>query len=546
MSRSTVWGVRNRYTVYGIAFGTLFPVASFLILEFISQEVWFLFAIICTAPVFLGILARTVGARREEVDNANLELEARVEERTRSIQTLIDVSGQGFLSFDETFVVGPEYSLACRKIFADTLEGRKIDELLFSSERERAPFRSGLRLFFRGTAEPDVIFDLLEPAVVLHGRTFHLNYKAIGLTRVMLILTDVTRDLQQAEQAAREEKRQAMLLRVAANRSVFGHLVHEAEDLFPRLEQAHRRPELALRDLHTFKANAGFLGFDVTKQAAHDLEQYLQDCAVLGSPIDVTVPLAALRQAYSVENELVLSALGDGWVRDRDVVEVPLQEFLALETAVENRHPEDDALLGAMRRQRKVKLVSLFERFPFMVQDLASRLGKRIRPYEILADETRCDPQMFRPLVSVFAHVLRNQVDHGIEMAREREEAHKDPAGRLSLTISSTRNDVSFALADDGRGIDLAKVEAQARKQGLLAPEARPTQAELLTFLFHDRFTTQDGVSETSGRGVGLAAVRHAVRLLGGRISVRTSPGKGTTFLVTVPWNQAPLSQNKK
>jgi two-component system, chemotaxis family, sensor kinase CheA len=139
----------------------------------------------------------------------------------------------------------------------------------------------------------------------------------------------------------------------------------------------------------------------------------------------------------------------------------------------------------------------------------------------------------FAELWAALAHIVRNAVDHGFETADERTAAGKSPKNRVWLRAFEDRNRgfvVSFA--DDGRGIDWKKVAQKAAAAGL--PAATPVDLEQA--LFADSISTRDHVSETSGRGIGLAAVRSAVATLGGRIEIDSALGQGTTFRLALPW----------
>jgi two-component system, chemotaxis family, sensor kinase CheA len=132
---------------------------------------------------------------------------------------------------------------------------------------------------------------------------------------------------------------------------------------------------------------------------------------------------------------------------------------------------------------------------------------------------------------SAFVHAVRNAVDHGLESAEEREQSGKQGSGRLDLRTYLEDEQFVIAISDDGRGIDWGRVADRARTLGL--PHA--TQADLVDALFVEGLSTSLEVTEYSGRGVGLGAVRAACEERGGRVDVRSEPGQGTTFLFRFP-----------
>jgi two-component system, chemotaxis family, sensor kinase CheA len=473
-----------------------------------------------------------------EVRKAHDELQEEkelVEDRTRSLKGLLDVSGQGFLSFDKDFVVGPEFSRECESILGTRVEGAQIDELLYEDPRAQAELRSGLRLFFSGSAKPEVIFDLLDHTLRIGEKTVRLEYKAVHAGRIMAVLTDITEELRLQEQSREENARKATLLKVIANRGAFGSLNREADALFVRLTGSYDGFDSIVREVHTFKANAGFLGFQKTQEAAHELEDFLTDRIALEQVILPGEKIGALIDAYTTEISIITDALGSSWLRTVESVEVPRADYLALESHVRAHHPQDTALLEALRANRKRPLAALFDRFPEMATDLASRMGKRIAPLVIRGGELPVVPEELERLVDSFAHLVRNMVDHGIEPPGEREACGKPPEGKLSIEITENPEEIVFVFSDDGRGIRLDRVAARAMKLGLLKDGEAESPRSLLALIFRDNFSTASTVTEISGRGVGLSAVREAVQKMGGRIAVKSLEKKGTAFTVSIP-----------
>jgi chemotaxis protein histidine kinase CheA len=170
-----------------------------------------------------------------------------------------------------------------------------------------------------------------------------------------------------------------------------------------------------------------------------------------------------------------------------------------------------------------------------MAVDLALQRAKRVLPVKIIGGQSLVVPERYERLISSFGHIMRNMIDHGIEAPAEREAAGKRPEGSIGIEIRDKGDEITFSFSDDGRGIELDKVEARARSLGLIDADEHPPAPRLMEFLFHDTFSTAGNVTVVSGRGVGLSAVRQSVREVGGRINIATRTGKGTTFTVTVP-----------
>jgi two-component system chemotaxis sensor kinase CheA len=190
-------------------------------------------------------------------------------------------------------------------------------------------------------------------------------------------------------------------------------------------------------------------------------------------------------------------------------------------------------------RARMAPMGEVSDRFPRLVRDLARGLGKEIR-LELQGSAIELDRSVLDGLGDPLTHLIRNAADHGIETPAERVAAGKSREGLIRLRVERARDGVIVTLADDGRGIDRAGVRRQAMERGLLDAEApMPDAAGLLRLLAHPGFTTRSEVTEVSGRGVGIDAVLARVRTLGGRLELKTVPGRGTTFLLHLPVTRA-------
>jgi len=170
-----------------------------------------------------------------------------------------------------------------------------------------------------------------------------------------------------------------------------------------------------------------------------------------------------------------------------------------------------------------------FERLGRQATALARRLGKP-EPYVVIeSGGVRCDAPQWTSYWGAMVHVIRNAVDHGLENASQRTAAGKPAAGRIDLGSRRSGAKLEFWVKDDGPGIDWQKVKLKAARMGL----PHDTQAQLVEVLFADGFTTNELVTDLSGRGVGLSALRQTVRDLHGAIEVDSVLTRGTTFRFT-------------
>lgn len=183
---------------------------------------------------------------------------------------------------------------------------------------------------------------------------------------------------------------------------------------------------------------------------------------------------------------------------------------------------------------RMVPVDELFSRFPRVVRDLADRFGKEIE-LRIVGQDTRLDRMIVEKLQDPMIHLIRNAVDHALESPEERVLRGKARKGRISLSAGHEGDRVAIRVEDDGRGLNRDRIVSKGIKLGLVPIGTSPDDPRVDSLIFEPGFSTQEKVSELSGRGVGLDVVRDAVRALRGSLAVESFPGKGTSFIFRLP-----------
>lgn len=199
-----------------------------------------------------------------------------------------------------------------------------------------------------------------------------------------------------------------------------------------------------------------------------------------------------------------------------------------------------DRVVGELQRRalelRTTPLLRIVEPLPRMARDVAQRLDKRVE-VQLRGGELELDRSILDRLSDPLVHLVRNAVDHGIESPAVRRDAGKSETGRISIDARREQDTIRIAVCDDGGGMDLAAVRRRAVAAGLVHPDIAEDLAteQLAALVFHPGLSTAESVSEISGRGVGMDAVRATLEALGGSVEIVTQPGLGTTTTLTVP-----------
>lgn len=182
---------------------------------------------------------------------------------------------------------------------------------------------------------------------------------------------------------------------------------------------------------------------------------------------------------------------------------------------------------------RMIPMSTVFSRFPRMLRDLAGKLGKKI-DLITLGEATELDKGLVEKITDPLTHLVRNSVDHGIEMPEERLAAGKSEHGTLTLAASHQGGSIVIEVRDDGRGMNREKILKKARERGMDVSDSMPDQ-DVWQLIFAPGFSTADVVTDVSGRGVGMDVVKRNIAALGGSVEIESNQGKGMRVAVRLP-----------
>jgi two-component system chemotaxis sensor kinase CheA len=207
-----------------------------------------------------------------------------------------------------------------------------------------------------------------------------------------------------------------------------------------------------------------------------------------------------------------------------------------LQHALQDLTRSSQSLQAMVMQVRMIPVEAVFLRFPRLVRDLSTKFGKRVE-LVLAGKETELDRTVVDALGDPLVHLVRNSLDHGLESPAEREAAGKPATGTLEIGARHVGGNVVITVRDDGRGVDPARIARKAADRGLIPAEAVASvdMARAVELLFEAGFSTAEMTSDISGRGVGMDAVRAAIRRLGGEVLMSSEPGQGTTAQIRLP-----------
>ena len=487
---------------------------------------------------------------RESAREEQARLETLVQARTVELagcnddmRRVLNNVGQGFLMLGQDGRISRERSAILETWFGPAPESELFVDYLAVIDRPVSEwFSVGWESVLDGVLPLPVTLDQLPKRVSRSGQHFELEYRPVltetgGLDRVVVVISDVTATLERARAETDEREATRLFTRLIADRAGFLEFFAEAHTLVERIRTRLSDSVSLGRALHTLKGNAALYGLDSLAELCHGLEDRFADAGTL-TEADVA-PL--------VTRWLELSAKVRALVGEKQTsIEIEESEFGELLAAVE-RGVARPRLREIVLAWRLEPMDARLRRIAEQAQALAVRLGKGPISVHIESNQLRLASERFSAFWSASVHVLRNAIDHGLEPRDERSLSQKPTDGRLSLRTRLAGDTFAIEFSDDGRGIDWDVVKRSAAALGL----PHRTRAELVQALFADGLTTRATVTDISGRGMGLGAVRRVCQDLGGTVEVESEAGVGTTIRfvwpaqVLSPSNPLPVSPSR-
>ncbi|KWE55242.1 MCP four helix bundle domain-containing protein [Burkholderia sp. MSMB2157WGS] len=489
---------------------------------------------------------------------------AQLKQKTADIQAMLQNMQQGILTVVEGGVVHAEYSAYLETIFeTNDIAGRDLMALVFDDSAIGADARSQVDAAVHAClGEDSMNFGFNEHLLVNEvakrmpdGREkwLDLSWSAITdetdtVVRLMLCVRDVTEIRELTAQAGEQQRRLEMIGEILSiSQDKFHDFVHSAKGFLSENERMIRQHERAdhsivaalFRNMHTIKGNARTYSLQHLTNIVHEAEQAYESLRRADSGPEwnrdaLMDDLARVREAvdrYATINAVTLGRSSEPAQSGADFLMVErarISESLRVLDGADPANASDwHAARDAVRRMLSQlgtqgigeALGSVIESLP----SLAAELGKPAPVVHIDSHGQRVRSEIVATLKNVFMHLLRNSIDHGIESSDVRRAAGKAASGTIDIAVGVGGGELWFVLADDGRGLALERIRGIARERGWIDADdaAALSDEEVAELIFRPGFSTAQTVTEVSGRGVGMDAVRNFLKREGGDIALR-------------------------
>lgn len=381
-----------------------------------------------------------------------------------------------------------------------------------------------MQLAFEGLAQQllpvEIALAQLPNRITRDDQVFRVEYRPLGMpvTGLLVVISNITEETARLRAEAAQRELIAIVEKAYRDRTGFLEFFREADDMVREisLPRDEALGELKRR-LHTLKGNAAMFGVASIAELCHELESRLEEDP---APL-TTAERVHLLEAWRAVHDRIESLLG---VSQRRTILVDWEEYQMVLSSISEPEPP---WVSPIRRWGQVATRTHLERFAELARQLARRLGKAELDVTLEDHDLYLETERFAPIWAALVHTVRNAVDHGIETPAVRALAGKPPRASLRLSTQLVGGDVVIEVQDDGAGFDWVKLAQRARDLGL--------SSDLEQVVFINGVTTSETVSDTSGRGIGMGALRAACAGLGGEVEISSEPGAGSMVRCSIP-----------
>ncbi|MCD6259139.1 MAG: ABC transporter substrate-binding protein [Helicobacteraceae bacterium] len=481
------------------------------------------------------------------------KLNRTIAQSNTKIATLLDNAGQGFLSFDRDFKVDSQYSKECTKLLGDSIAHKDITQLLFTKKSEQEFFKKTLTLLKeeQNPIRKNSYLSLLPSTILLHKKAVKIEYKVLEDDQVMLVLTNITAEKKLEKKVKREQEILKMTVAIVSENHIFYETIKDYKEFLNTLENQidltktpKENLEYLYRMIHTFKGNFAQLFMQDMVAFIHNVESELSALVfkknVTNEDITKLFNGFNFHEKFDQVLKTIEDILGAEFVYSHNFLKIELSSIETLQQKIAkamHKHntttPECKDILVQMQTLSQQKLYDLLRPYTSFTFSLAQRLGKEIYEFDIQGDKNIGVPKKFKGFLKSLVHLFRNCVDHGIESPEERLLKEKDEKGLIACEFEQTDDILYIKVVDDGAGIDTKALEAKLHQIGV--DTTSMSENELVHTIFMQNLSTKESVSDISGRGVGMSALKEEMDKLGGSIEIQTRKDEGTSFVFSLP-----------
>lgn len=489
----------------------------------------------------------------EEIHELNTNLEEKIEEKTKKVTTLLNNAGQGFLTFNREFIIDDEYSKECEKLISHDIANKDITQLLFKDDQKKILFKTTLlnAIDEKVKIKQNSYISLLPSIILLNKKAIKLEYKIVENEKFMLILTNITSQKKLEKKIRKEQEILKMIVAIVSESEVFYETKKEYLNFINNYTTIINENKTPLhnianiyRTIHTFKGTFSQIFMHEMVTFLHtiesDISKLQKETTHTNNDLINVLNKYDFTQTFENSLSIIQEILGDEFLESDNYLKVDISDISILQEKVqailnnyENVMPEYKEILSQIQNLSCTKLYTMLNPYVSSTLQLAHRLEKEIYAFEIICDKSIIISDNCKPFTKSLIHVFRNCIDHGIETPEVRVENNKDEKGTISCNVELTDGNLHITVCDDGAGIDIDKLKNRLIQHNQDVNSM--SNQDIYNTIFEENFSTKKSVSDISGRGVGMSAVKHEIEKINGEVKITSEKNIGTTLEFIVP-----------
>ncbi|XGC79649.1 ATP-binding protein [Bdellovibrio bacteriovorus] len=494
-----------------------------------------------------------------QLENYSKNLEQMVADRTRELSrlnqtmsALLDSLGQGFFIFNSDGKILDVSSKACETTVECKPEGKDIWDVLKLPENKVEGFKKWMMTVFMEML-PFEDLAPLGPTTYPHSqnRNIALEYHPLRSSEgtmdgIVVVASDITSLVEAQKQAEREKEHAKLIINMIKSKREIHRFIQESQELLISIREEVSKDsapdtEGLYRSLHTLKGGAALFSVKEVAESCHMAEGILND---LGQEWSQSNFIALRAKCFEIEEgffkflDETKEILGNSALSDERQIEVAISKLNDIARKV-GTLPGGGQLAQELLLELAMEPVErFFEPYNEVMLRLGEKVDKMVAPLKITHGNVMVIPEIYNSLFSTLVHAFRNAVDHGIELPDTRIDNGKPAEGHVEVAIeikpSQAGPQLAIKIIDDGGGIDPVKIREKLAKK--MVDTRKKSDQEVIQHIFDSQFSTRDQVTEISGRGVGMDAIKYAAEELQGRVWVESTIGVGTCLFIEVPY----------
>ncbi len=485
-----------------------------------------------------------------KLDEYNKNLEGIVAERTKKLReannfitAMINSLDQGLFVFDKTKKCLDIFTNACEKIFNKNPKGLEVPKLLSLNTKEIEAFEKWNNVIFSNLMPFEAAKNLGPKNVVTssYGKNdfqfISLDYYPMvdedeKLENVVVVATDKTTEVEAEERFKEKDAYVSMILNIIKNKKAFYDFLDEMEEMLTNLSNFDRHEDLSNIAMIAFHSmNGGFANYSISHLVKVARNSETQIKSFIGNRKELENLLKSLIANFRKERDQLLREIEVQLGNTKNKVEIEVKDLTAFKEGISKGENPNELFNNYFVNSR---IENIFKPYADLIKQIGKKINKPMMPMLIIGGDIRVNTDKIKEFSSALVHLIRNCMDHGIESTDKRLQSGKPEEGSISITCEKIENDfLRIVVKDDGDGIRIDKIRSVLDKKEI--DHSNLSDKEVMMYIFKPDFSTAEKLTELSGRGVGMSAIDQAIKNLGGRLDLESTPGKGSKFIFDLP-----------